>query len=134
MTSVKGKTPTVTYTKASKNAKGTVTIPKTVTIDGVRYQVTAIADKAFYGNKNVTKIVIPDTSKTIGKKAFANCPKLKTIVIKSTKLTSKNIDAKAFSGIAKDVVIQVPKKKLAAYKKLFVKKGLNKKVKVIKAK
>ena len=130
VTSVKGKTPTVTYTKVSKKAKGTVTIPKTVTIDGVKYQVTAIANNAFAGNKNVTKIVIPDTVKAIGKKAFANCPKLKTIVIKSTKLTSKNMDAKAFAGITKDVVILVPKKKLAAYKKLLVKKGLGKKVKL----
>lgn len=130
VTSVKGKTPTVTYVKASKNAKGTVTIPKTVTIDGVKYRVTAIADKAFAGNKNVTKIVIPDTIKTIGKKAFSDCSNLKVIVIKSTKLTSKNIDAKAFAGIAKDVVIQVPEKKLEAYKKLFVKKKLNKKVKL----
>ena len=130
VTSVKGKTPTVTYMKVSKKAKGTVTIPKTVTIDGVKYQVTAIADKAFAGNKNVTKIVIPDTIKTIGKKAFSDCSNLKVIVIKSTKLTSKNIDAKAFAGIAKDVVIQVPEKKLEAYKKLFVKKKLNKKVKL----
>ena len=134
VTSVKGKTPTVTYMKASKNAKGTVTIPKTVTIDGVKYQVTAIADKAFAGNKKVTKIVIPDTIKKIGKKAFSDCKNLKVIVIKSTKLTSKNTDAKAFAGIKKDVVIQVPKKKLAAYRKLFAKKGLHKKVKVIKIK
>ena len=130
VTSVKGKTPTVTYVKASKKAKGTVTIPKTVTIDGVKYRVTAIADKAFSGNKNATRIVIPDTIKTIGKKAFVDCSNLKVIVIKSTKLTSKNIDAKAFAGIAKDVVIQVPEKKLEAYKKLFVKKKLNKKVKL----
>lgn len=70
VTSVKGKTPTVTYMKASKNAKGTVTIPKTVTIDGVKYQVTAIADKAFAGNKKVTKIVIPDTIKRSERKLF----------------------------------------------------------------
>ena len=130
VTSVKGKTPTVTYVKVSKNAKGTVTIPKTVTIDGVKYQVTAIADKAFSGNKNVTKIVIPDQITTIGTKAFSNCSNLKVIVIKSTKLTSRNIDTKAFAGIAKDVVIRIPEKKLAAYKKLFAKKGLNKKVKL----
>ena len=39
-----------------------------------------------------------------------------------------------YAGIKKDVVIQVPKKKLAAYRKLFAKKGLHKKVKVIKIK
>ena len=100
----------------------------------MKYRVTAIADKAFAGNKKVTKIVIPDTIKKIGKKAFSDCKNLKVIVIKSTKLTSKNTDAKAFAGIKKDVVIQVPKKKLAAYRKLFAKKGLHKKVKVIKIK
>ncbi len=43
---------------------------KTVTIDGVKYQVTAIADKAFAGNKKVTKIVIPDTIKKDRKESF----------------------------------------------------------------
>lgn len=44
-------------------------IPKT--IDG--YTVTAIADNAFAFEKEITKVVIPDTVTTIGANAFLNC-------------------------------------------------------------
>ena len=101
-----------------------------MTVDGVTYKVTAIADNAFKNNKKVTKVVIPDNIITIGKNAFNGCSKLKTIQIKSTKLTSKSISKNAFKGISKKVTIKVPKKKLKAYKKLFRKKGLSKKVKM----
>lgn len=130
VTSKDGKNPTVTYS-GNKNKKAkTITIPSTVTVDGVTYKVTAIADNAFKNNKKVTKVVIPDNIITIGKNAFNGCSKLKTIQIKSTKLTSKSISKNAFKGISKKVTIKVPKKKLKAYKKLFRKKGLSKKVKM----
>ena len=41
------------------------------TIDG--YTVTAIADNAFAFEKEITKVVIPNTVTTIGEKAFYNC-------------------------------------------------------------
>ena len=41
------------------------------TIDG--YTVTAIADNAFAFEKEITKVVIPDTVTTIGANAFLNC-------------------------------------------------------------
>lgn len=130
VTSKDGKNPTVTYS-GNKNKKAkTITVPSTVTIDGVTYKVTAIADNAFKNNKKVTKVVIPSNIITIGKNAFNGCSKLKTIQIKSTKLTSKSISKNAFKGISKKVTIKVPKKKLKAYKKLFRKKGLSKKVKM----
>ena len=122
--------PEVTYTKPSKKEEGTVTIPKSVTVDGVKYSVTAIADKAFAGNKKVTKIVVPKPVTQIGAKAFANCKNVKTIEIHTTALTAKNIDDQAFAGIKEGTVIRVPKEKLAEYKKLFAEKGLDKKVKV----
>ncbi len=90
---------------ASKKAK-TVTIPASVTIDGVTYKVTKIDDNAFNG-----------------------CKKMKTITIKSTKLTSKSVSANAFKGLSKNVIIKVPKKQLKAYKKLLKKKGFKGKVK-----
>ena len=49
VTSGKGKTPTVQYTDPKSTAKGTVTIPAMVKVDGVSYRVTSIADNAFYG-------------------------------------------------------------------------------------
>ena len=131
VTSDGGKKPTVAYKAAAKKAKGTVTIPKTVTIDGTKYKVTSIAAKAFKGNKNVKRIIVSQNITEIGAKAFANCPKLKTITIHSTKLTSKNVADDAFAGIEDGTVIRVPQKMLARYQKLFAKKGLSEKVKVV---
>ena len=131
VTSDGGKKPTVAYKAAAKKAKGTVTIPKTVTIDGTKYKVTSIAAKAFAGNKNVKRIVLSQNITEIGARAFANCPKLKTITIHSTKLTGKNVADGAFAGIEEGTVIRVPQKMLARYQKLFAKKGLSEKVKVV---
>ena len=54
---------------------------------------------------------------------------MKTITIKSTKLTSKSIASGAFNGLSKSVTIKVPKKQLKDYKKLLEKKGFKGKVK-----
>lgn len=126
------KNPTVEYTAPKKGAKNTVTVPDTVTIDGIKYSVTTIAANAFKNNKKITKIVVGKNIAGIGKNAFSGCKKLKTITIKTTKLTSKNVKKDAFKGIPKKTVIQVPKKSLKSYKKLFPKKGLNKKIKIKK--
>ena len=114
---------------AGKKAK-TVSIPATVTMNGVTYKVTKIADNAFKNNKTVTKVTVGSNIKTIGKNAFYKCTKLKTIKITSTKLTSKTVAKNAFKGIYSKATIKVPKKKLKAYKKLFKQKGLSSKVKV----
>ena len=131
VTSDSKKTPTVAYTAAPEKAKKTVTIPKTVTVDGTKYKVTSIEENAFAENKNVKQIVVSQNITTIGANAFADCPKLKVITIHSTKLTGKNVADDAFAGIADGTVIRVPKKMLARYQKLFEKKGLSKKVKVV---
>jgi hypothetical protein len=51
-------------------------------------------------------------------------------MIKSKKLTLKNISKNAFAGISSDTVIKVPKGKVKAYRNILRKRGLNKKVKV----
>lgn len=131
VTSDSKKTPTVAYTAAPEKAKKTVTIPKTVTVDGTKYKVTSIEENTFAENKNVKQIVVSQNITTIGANAFADCPKLKVITINSTKLTDKNVADDAFAGIADGTVIRVPKKMLDRYRKLFAKKGLSKKVKVV---
>ena len=120
----------VTYNAPVDNKEKDITIPDTVTINGEIYKVTKIADNAFKGNKTVTNITIGSNIQTIGKNAFSGCKKLKTIVIKSKMLTDKKISKKAFKGISKKIVIKVPKKRLAAYKKMLKKKGLSSKNKV----
>ena len=128
-----------------------VTIPKTVTVDNVEYQVTGIAAKAFKNSKKLQSIVIPDTITeigassfegcknlksvtigknvtSIGKNAFKNCKNLKKITVKSTKL--KKVGKGALTGINRKCVIKVPKKKLKSYKSLFKGKGQKKSVKI----
>jgi hypothetical protein len=132
VTSVSGKTPTVTYTKPGNKNTTTIDLPKTVKVGGVTYKVTAIADNAFKNCKNLKTVTISSNIVTIGKNVFSGDKKLKTIVIKTKKLTSKTVSKKAFAGVSNKVTIKVPKSKVKAYTKLFRSKGLSKKVKVRK--
>ena len=94
--------------------------------------VTEIGASAFSKCTKLKKIIIPSKVNKIGKKAFYNCKALKNIQINTTKLTTKNVGASAFKGTPKNAVVKVPKNKVSAYKKLLVKKGLNKKATVKK--
>ena len=147
--------PSVTLTKLSAKEKKAkkVTIPKTVTINNVKYRVTGIAAKTFKNSKKLQTVVIPDTVTeigtgsfegckklksvtigknvtSIGKNAFKNCKNLKKITVKSTKL--KKVGKGALTGINRKCVIKVPKKQLKSYKRLFKGKGQKKSVKIKK--
>ena len=123
---------TVQYTKVTSKKAKTVKVPSTITVNGVKCQVTSIAPKAMKGNKKLTKVVIPASVRTIGAQAFAGCKNLKNITIQTPYLTKKSVGAKAFKGIADKAVIKVPKKQLKAYQKLLKTKGVSKKVKIKK--
>ena len=133
VTGAKVKNPTVTYVKPKKNVKK-VSIPATITVKGIKYQVTAVSKDAFKNNKKVTQVTIDKNVKNIGKNAFYGCKNLKKVIIKTTKLTKKTVGKNAFKGIHKKATIKVPKKKLNAYKKLLKNAGMNKSVKVVKIK
>ena len=62
---------TVQYTKVTSKKAKTVKVPSTITVNGVKCQVTSIAPKAMKGNKKLTKVVIPASVRTIGAQAFA---------------------------------------------------------------
>ena len=123
---------TVQYTKVTSKKAKTVKVLSTITINGVKCQVTSIAPKAMKGNKKLTKVVIPASVRTIGAQAFAGCKNLKNITIQTPYLTKKSVGAKAFKGISDKAVIKVPKKQLKAYQKLLKTKGVSKKVKIKK--
>ena len=123
---------TVQYTKVTSKKAKTVKVPSTITVNGVKCQVTSIAPKAMKGNKKLTKVVIPASVRTIGAQAFAGCKNLKNITIQTPYLTKKSVGEKAFKGISDKAVIKVPKKQLKAYQKLLKTKGVSKKVKIKK--
>ncbi len=106
----------------SKSATS-LTIPKTIKVQGKTYKVTEIKAAAFKGMKKLTAVTIGENIKTIGKEAFRNCAKLKTITIKSRKLTASSIKSNAFKGIYKKATFKCPKGKVKAYKKILLKKG-----------
>ena len=132
VTDTSGKIPEVELTKsAAKKKAKTVVIPKTVKVDGVNYKVTAIAEKAFAGNKKLKMVVIGADIEKIGAKAFYKCVNLKKVTIQTTKLKAKSVGAKAFAKIHKKAVVKVPKEKKKAYKKWLKKRGIGGKQKIV---
>lgn len=119
----------VSYKNQTKKTKS-VTIPKTIKVEGVTYKVTSIAKNAFKNRTDLTTLKVSANVKQIYGYAFYGCKKLKTITITTTALTSKKVGAKAFTGIPAKAKINVPNKKISSYRSIFCKKGLNKKVKV----
>ncbi len=109
----------VIYTAPATSNTKTVTIPKTITINGKTYKVSAIDSNAFKDCKNLKKLSIPSTIVKIGNRAFSGCKKIKTITIKvNKKLTiSKN----AFKGVNKKAVITLKGIKGEAKTKLIIK-------------
>ena len=130
VTSSNESNPTVAYTGTTNKKAKSVTIPEKVQVDGITYAVTSIAEKAFSGNKNITKLTITKNITSIGSSAFSGCKNLKKVTIKSMSL--KSIGKNAFKGINKKATIKVPKKKYKEYKKLFSKKTGYKKTMKIK--
>lgn len=72
---------------------------------------------AFSDQSSITQIIIPHNVTSIGYAAFKNCSELRTVMIKSKKINK--IEKRAFSGLAKDAVIYIPKDKEKKYRKML---------------
>lgn len=72
-----------------------VTIPETVTIEGVSYPITSITEDAFKGYSKLTTITIPKTVSYIGAGAFNDCQLLTEIVLPKA---IKTIEKEAFKS------------------------------------
>ena len=106
-------------------------IPETVTHDGVEYQVTAIAEKAFENKTNMKEVTIPQSVTVIGESAFAGCSNLVaiycyaenpanltgTVKARSRSGEEVSVASKVFEGVNKETcVLWVPKGCVAAYR------------------
>lgn len=72
--SINGAGATLTGHVDGVNAHGQIVIPESITISGISYPVTAVADSAFYLCSGLNgALVIPNTVHTIGNWSFHNC-------------------------------------------------------------
>lgn len=108
----------VRFSKANPKAK-TVTIPNTITVDGINYKVAEVGANAFKNNKKVKKVAIGANVVKVANKAFNKCPSLRNVIIKTTLLTKKTASKKCFSKVHKKMIIKVPKKVKKTYVKIF---------------
>ena len=115
-------------TNKSKKSTKKITV-NTVKVDGKTYKVTEIAPKALANMKKLTKVVIGKNVTKIGAKFLYKSKKVKTIYIKTKKLTKASVKNSLKGSSVKTV--KVPKSKVKAYKKIFTKKNCGKKVKVV---
>ena len=69
-----------------------LTIPSTVTIDGVQYNVTSIGEYAFNGLWELVSVTIPNSVESIGEGAFIDCENLSAVVIPES-VKSIGVDA-----------------------------------------
>ena len=104
--------------------KKVVKIPDTVSINGTFYTVTGISASALKNNQLLRTAVVGSNVRKIGKQAFYNCKNLRTITIRTSMLTKKNVGAKAFKGTYKKIKVKVPAKQFKTYKKFFKSKGM----------
>lgn len=121
---------TVIFLKPEKKTQKNVTIPKQVEFEKIKFNVTAIAARAFKNNKRLGKVVIKANITEIGASAFQGSGKLKNIIISSKVL--KKVGSNALKGVNAKCKIKVPKNKVKAYTKKFKKKGQKSTVRVVK--
>ena len=88
-----------------KSKTGEIVIPSSVSYYGQNYPVCGIASKAFYGNGNVTSIVIPDRVTSIGEEAFYGCSGLTSITIPDS---VTRIGYRAFYGCSGLTSVTIP--------------------------
>lgn len=119
----------VTFVKPKGKNMVAYTIPNTVMIDDVQYDVTGIQKNALKNSKRLQVLTIGKNVKEIGSGAFANCTKLKTVIINAKKIKKGKVSKGTFSGIGPRTTVYVPKGKYKTYKKLFTSLGCKGQVK-----
>ena len=82
-----------------------ITIPSTISIDGVNYNVKSIGARAFNECYSLESVVISSGIETIGGSAFQNCGNLKVVEVPNT---LKSIGEQAFLSCSNLMNIELP--------------------------
>ena len=120
---------TVSAVKLKATKKTKVTIQDTVKVGNYSFKVTTIGKNAFKNNKKLKSIVIGSNVKSIGSNAFSKASKLSSVTFKGTKIVK--VGRNAFKGTSSKMKVTVPKKMksktLRALKKNLQKAKISKK-------
>ncbi len=108
--------------KAGKKATH-LTVPNKVKIGKKTYKVTEVSGFAFVGYDKLKSVTIGKNVKKLDKNAFAGADNLKTIRVKTKKLTAKKVKGSlSNSKVAMVIVLKPAWEKYKYYKKIFTKK------------
>ena len=69
------------YGAVENEYSGNVIIPESIIYNSVNYSVTSIGERAFYGCKNLSNVIIGTGVTSIGQSAFYNCTNFKEVHI-----------------------------------------------------
>ena len=104
----------VTHDNGDALYAGNVTIPASVTYNGVTYSVTGIGENAFYACTGLRSVTIPESVVAVGDGAFAGCTSLANITAWGE--TPAAVGENAFGDISgASVLLCVPAGAMAAY-------------------
>ena len=99
----------ILYRQTEKNTREEWKIASRVVIGGKQFEVTGIANLAFYGDKKMKSVIIGGNVENIGRYAFARCTALQKVIIGPG---MKIISDAAFSGDTKLREIEIRSGKL----------------------
>lgn len=117
---------TAQYKKPAKKGMETAVIPDTVKIGNKTYKVTQVAGSAFKNSKSLKDVTIGGNITKIGKRAFYGCRNLRSVTVKTAKLSKKSIGKDAFKGLHAGASASVPADKLIFYRSLLWDAGFSK--------
>ena len=119
----------VEVTGVINDSATTIYIPKKIEYNDIKMIVQSIGEDSFSYMKRLRKVVVAADISYIGKNAFRESKKFSRLIIKSNALSK--VGKNVFKNVSNKLIIDVPKKKLTSYKKIFLNNGVN--IKAIQA-